>query len=177
VASQGRTKRKASSPERRPSRTAFLLSSLGYHVGRRLAASLEPLDLEPRHFAVLNAVATQPGQSQQALAAALQIPPSRMVAILDDLERRGLVERRSNPSDRRVRALHLTPGGTSVLTRARRRAADNERRLLAALHPDERERLHELLERVAGANGLAGGAHPALRNGEGASGPGRTPDA
>ena len=50
-------------------------------------------------------VAASEGQSQQALAERLGIPPSRMVALVDQLEEMGLLERRPDPEDRRVRGL------------------------------------------------------------------------
>ena len=92
----------------------FLLSKLGSLAGRSFAACLEPLGLEPRQFAVLNFIALDEGRSQQALGDALEIPASRMVAIVDDLESRAIVERRTNPADRRARALYLTARGKAV---------------------------------------------------------------
>src|SRR5256885_17238197 len=93
----------------------FTLSSLGYAVSRRFSQTLAPLQLEPREFALLRAVRAAEGQTQQAIAAALRIPASRMVAVVDALERRGLLERRHNPRDRRARELHLTASGDELL--------------------------------------------------------------
>src|SRR5437588_5047089 len=78
----------------------FMLSTLGYTVSRRFHDVLVPLELEPSEFAVLRAVGFGQGQSQQALAEGLHISPSHMVAIVDELERRNLVERRAEASDR-----------------------------------------------------------------------------
>src|ERR1700722_10116450 len=92
-----------------PSRSVgFTLSSLGLAVSRRFHATLEPLGLEPREFVLLRAVAPAEGASQQAIGERLHIPASRMVAFVDALEARGLLERRPNPDDRRARALYLT---------------------------------------------------------------------
>src|SRR5262245_2961059 len=93
----------------------FTLSMLGHAISRRFLRALEPLELHPREFAVLRAVKTNDGLSQQALAGRLQIPPSRIVAIVDELESRGLVERRPDPSDRRVRTLSVTQHGETLL--------------------------------------------------------------
>ena len=82
----------------------FTLSSVGYAVARRFRETLMPLELEPREFALLRAVGAAEGQSQQAIGERLQIPPSRMVAFVDALEARSLLERRHNPLDRRTRA-------------------------------------------------------------------------
>src|SRR5919204_5753472 len=93
----------------------FMLSTLGYAISRRFHQVLEPLELEPSQFAVLRTVGANQGQSQHALADNLHISPSHMVAIVDELERRGLVERRPQPGDRRVRTLHLTSVGEKLL--------------------------------------------------------------
>ncbi len=143
---------------------AFTLSSLGYAVSRRFKQTLAPFDLEPREFALLRSVAFDEGQSQQTLGERLQIPRSRMVAIVDELEQRGLLERRANPDDRRVRLLHLTDTGRQLLQQAFAQALTYEQQISAPLSAQERDQLLDLLERIANAIGLtAGGAHPALR--------------
>src|SRR5215212_9898790 len=89
-----------------PSTLGFLLSQVGTHASRRFAQRIAALDLQPPLFRVLNVVDAVEGRSQHAIGEAIQAPPSRMVAIVDELERRGLVERRPDPADRRVRALY-----------------------------------------------------------------------
>ncbi len=145
----------------------FTVSSLGYAVGRRFHQTLAPLDLEPREFALLRAVGAAEGQSQQAIGERLQIPASRMVAFVDALQARGLLERRHNPLDRRTRALHLTADGRELLARAYALAAGFEDELCADLAAAEREQLLDLLHRVGLSVGLAFGtdaahAHAAL---------------
>jgi DNA-binding MarR family transcriptional regulator len=143
----------------------FLASSVGYAVGRRFHQMLAPLELEPREFALLRSVAAAEGQSQQAIGERLQIPPSRMVAFVDALERRGLLERRQNPNDRRTRALYLTAQGREVLAQAFVLATGLENDLCAELTNDEREQLIELLRRVGAQLGLPAGklaAHAAM---------------
>ena len=103
-----------------PPSLVFLLSKVGYATSRSFAACLEPLGLEARHFAVLNFIALDEGQSQQTLADALDIPASRMVTIVDELEHRGFIERRPHPTDRRARALYLTPAGEHTCTKLAR---------------------------------------------------------
>jgi DNA-binding MarR family transcriptional regulator len=143
-----------------PFRTVgFNLSSLGYAVSRRFRETLAPLQLEPREFSLLRAVAAAEGQSQQALGEELQIPASRMVAFVDALEARGLLERRTNPSDRRARALHLTAQGRKLLGRAMSAAIDLERDLCAGIGDAEREQLLDLLWRVGDRLGLRAGSH------------------
>jgi DNA-binding MarR family transcriptional regulator len=150
----------------------FLASSIGYAVSRRFRQTLAPLELEPREFALLRAVGVAEGQSQQAIGERLQIPPSRMVAFVDALERRSLLERRHNPLDRRTRELHLTPAGRQLLERAFQLAAGLENDLCADLSVPEREQLIGLLQRVGLQLGLPPGshaahAHPAMADGGG----------
>jgi DNA-binding MarR family transcriptional regulator len=143
---------------------AFLLSSLGFAVSRRFHQALEPLDLEPGEFALLRAVAVSDGEPQNALAERLHISPSWMVAIVDELERRELLERRPHARDRRVRNLHLTAAGKKLLGQAERRAQQLDRRVTDPLSEIELHQLLELLQRVAASLELQpGAAHAALR--------------
>jgi DNA-binding MarR family transcriptional regulator len=142
---------------------AFQLSSLGYAVSKGFKEILAPLELHPREFAVLRAVGVQEGQSQQALGDRLQIPRSRMVSIVDELEERGFLERHANPTDRRVREIHLTASGRKALEQALERAIAFEQQVAEPLDAADRERLLDLLDRVAANLGIGPGAHTALR--------------
>ncbi len=139
----------------------FSLSTTGYAVSRRFHEILDPLDLEPRDFALLRAVRAAEGLSQQALAERMRVQPSRMVAFIDALEERGLLERRQRSDDRRLRALHLTDTGQELLGRAFALALEHERDLCADLSEQEREQLLALLQRVAQRLGLPFGVHAA----------------
>ncbi len=139
----------------------FTLSSLGYAIARLFRATLAPLQLEPREFALLRAVGAAEGRSQQAIGEALQIPPSRMVAFVDALEGRSLLERRHNPLDRRTRELHLTAAGRELLERAFALAAGLELDLCGDLSAVEREHLLALLERVGLRMNLPPAVHAA----------------
>jgi DNA-binding MarR family transcriptional regulator len=139
----------------------FALSTLGFAVAARFRERLEPLALEPRDFALLRAVAAGEGLSQQALGEQLRIPPSRMVAFIDALQERGLLERRPHPSDRRAHALFLTAAGRKLLERAVRIASAFERELCGRLSADERRKLLGLLGEVREQLGLPPGVHSA----------------
>ena len=150
-------------PDEPPRSVGFLLSQLGFVGSKGFAAALEPLGIGPREFLLLRFVATSEGQSQQVLADRLAVPPSRMVALVDGLEDAGLVERRPDPDDRRIRGLHLTKKGRTTLERAFRVALDFEQALCAGLDPGEREQLIDLLQKLqAGQVGLRG-VHPGLQ--------------
>jgi DNA-binding MarR family transcriptional regulator len=140
-----------------------MLSSLGYAISRRFHQVLEPLELEPGEFSLLRAVAANEGESQNALAERLHISASWMVAIVDDLERRGLVERRPHARDRRVRNLHLTAGGTRLLRKAERNAQSFDQQVTDPLSETELLQLLDLLDRIAAGLELQPGAHAAMR--------------
>ena len=97
---------------------AFLLSQVGAHAAAVFADRLAPLNLTPPHAGILRVIRQANGLSQQALGEKLGMFPSRLVALLDELEQRGLVERRDNPADRRSYALHLTRAGASHASRS-----------------------------------------------------------
>ena len=140
----------------------FTISTAGYAIARRFREILAPLQLEPREFALLRAVAASEGLSQQAIGERLQIPASRMVAFVDALAARGLLERRQNQEDRRAHALHLTAEGHRLLEQAFTLAVAHERDICADLSATEREQLLTLLQRVAARLGLPRGVHSAL---------------
>jgi DNA-binding MarR family transcriptional regulator len=144
----------------------FLISQIGFSSSRSLHDRLAPFHLEIRHFGLLRMVATVEGESQQTIAGLLQIPPSRLVALVDELEARGLVERRTNPVDRRAHALVLTNAGRQVLTSALAAVEAHEAELTEPLTAAERRRLVELLDRIAAHRGLLPGVHPGLRDPE-----------
>jgi DNA-binding MarR family transcriptional regulator len=148
--------------DKAPSTLAFLLSQVGVHAAQRFAQRLAALDLHPPQFRVMNAVDAAEGQSQQAIGEAIGAPPSRMVAIVDELEQRGLLERRPHPSDRRVRALYLTADGHELLARGRKVAAEHERDLTRGMAKTEREQLVALLQKLVAAQEIGAGVHPGL---------------
>jgi DNA-binding MarR family transcriptional regulator len=148
--------------EQAPRSVGFLISQLGFFSSRGFMEALAPVGIDPREFLLMRFVATDEGQSQQALAERLGIPASRMVALVDHLEANGLVERRPDPEDRRVRGLHLTRKGRGALERAGKIAIDYETRLCAGINREERELLIDLLQKLQVTQTELGGVHPGL---------------
>jgi DNA-binding MarR family transcriptional regulator len=142
---------------------AFLLSQVGAHAAWRFAERLEPLGLKPHHAGILRVVAQADGLSQQALGEKLGMFASRLVAMLDELEELGLVERRDNPADRRSYALYLTKAGRNALKEIERVGRAHQDALCAALDKSERAQLAGLLARIATEQGLTPGVHPGFR--------------
>ncbi|RKN39633.1 MarR family winged helix-turn-helix transcriptional regulator [Micromonospora endolithica] len=143
-------------------RANFLLSQLGFHIAQTFAARLAPLGIAPNHFGLLTHVERNEGSSQQRLADALGIHRKVMVGLLDDLERRGLVERRRHPGDRRAHAIHLTEAAHELLPRARDIADQHEEEVLATLDSGERAQFVAVLQRLAADIGSPPGVHPGL---------------
>ncbi len=148
--------------DRAPSTLAFLLSQVGIYASQRFAERIAALDLQPPLFRVLNAVDAAEGNSQQAIGEAIGAPASRMVSIVDELEQRGLVDRRPHPSDRRIRALYLTAAGRKLLARGRKIAAEHEEDLTRGMSETERKRLAALLQKLVDEQGIGRGVHPGL---------------
>ena len=126
----------------------------------KFAERLSPLGLTPPHAGILWALSSSGGSSQQSLAEHLGVLPSRLVALVDELESRGLVERRDNPEDRRSHALHLTEDGRSTLEAIGRTVRAHQESLCEALTATELEQLAALLFRIAEQQGLRRGVHP-----------------
>jgi DNA-binding MarR family transcriptional regulator len=105
-------------------------------------------------------VALAEGRSQGDLARAIGLPASRIVALVDRLEARGWIERRTRPTDRRTRSLFLTATGRGVLQQIATVSAEHEAELTRSLDPTERKRLIKVLRRLAGEYGLIEGVHP-----------------
>jgi DNA-binding MarR family transcriptional regulator len=143
---------------------AFLLAQLGAYASGQFAKRLEPLGFTPAQAGIFRIIAAAPGLSQQELAAKLGMYASRLVAVIDDLEERGLIERRPSSSDRRLYELHLTKSGKDQLSAIGVIAREHGRDLLDGLSDDERSTLTALLERVAKKKGLQEGVHPGYRN-------------
>jgi DNA-binding MarR family transcriptional regulator len=142
---------------------AFLLAQVGGHAAARFAERLAPLKLAPHHAGILRLIGTSAGQSQRALGERLGILPSRLVALVDELEGRGLVERRDDPEDRRSYALHLTEAGHEMLHEIGRIAREHGDSVCAALSEEERQQLAALLARIADEQGLVPGVHPGFK--------------
>jgi DNA-binding MarR family transcriptional regulator len=137
--------------------TGFLISRVGIVAQKRFAERLEQLELTTRMWGALNVLDAEGTIiTQGSLCKSVGMDPSSMVSTIDELEAKGLVERRSHPTDRRAHALHVTASGRATLARGRELARKAQDELLAPLSADEREQLHALLLRLALASRDAG---------------------
>ncbi|WP_442542654.1 MarR family winged helix-turn-helix transcriptional regulator [Arthrobacter sp. KN11-1C] len=110
---------------------------------------LEPLGLKVRSYSVLSLSCSGLSPTQRELADFLSLDPSQIVPLVDQLETRGLVERRADPQDRRSKVIAGTPAGHELYRKARRATAQGESVALDQLSPAEQETLRQLLARIA----------------------------
>src|ERR1700720_821634 len=142
---------------------AFLLAQVGAHAAMRFGERISRLNLTPPDAGVLRMLGNSGGISQQDLSTRLGIHPSRLVAILDALEERRLVERRPHADDRRQYDLHLTEKGQGMIGEIGRIGREHTESLCASLTAVEREQVGELLQKIATEQGLSPGVHPGYR--------------
>jgi DNA-binding MarR family transcriptional regulator len=143
---------------------AFLLAQLGAYAAERFGERAAALDFTRPQAGLLRLISREPGLSQQAVARRLGTPPSRLVALVDGLEERGLIERRRNPGDRRNYALHPTAAGQQAMAALGQVSLEHEQAISAPLTQAERAQLSKLLGKLAAAHGLVPGVHPGYRN-------------
>ncbi|MCL4799207.1 MAG: MarR family transcriptional regulator [Burkholderiales bacterium] len=118
-------------------------------VFRDFAAASREFGVSPGRFGMLVLVEANPGVTQTRLAEAVGLDRSTLVAVLDQLEERGLLERRQG-EDRRTNGLWLTRRGKTMLGRMKDRVLAHEVHIAARLSDAERRTLLALLRRLTG---------------------------
>ena len=150
-----RTKRKRSGG----ARAAVKLGPLEHWVGFNLRMAQEAafaafshlsreIGEKPGRFATLTLIGENPGISQSTLGQANGRDKSSMTPVLEDLVRRGLVQRTRTEQDRRSYKLMLTAAGEKTLTRLMACARKHEQHLDRLIGPKERARFLRTLKRV-----------------------------
>ena len=135
--------------------TRFLQSLLGYNA-RRAALSIigifldrmQPYDLRPVDFSVLSVIAHNPGVTSRQLCCSLGILPPNFVALLANLEKRGLVQRSAHLTDKRAVSLLLSATGRALMDKAELTVTLLERDASQKLSPTELKTLNRLLQKV-----------------------------
>jgi len=123
-------------------------------IGSILAnRELAPLDLKVRSYSVLSLACSPTPPTQRELAGFLSLDPSQIVALVDQLEKRGLVLRAPDPQDRRSKIIRATDEGAAVYREAREATRRAEDTALRSLSPAERNELRRLLAKAAFPHG------------------------
>jgi DNA-binding MarR family transcriptional regulator len=126
----------------------LLMIKLGRITMHRFTQALEPYGLRPRHVAALIELRDDGELTQQSLCGQLHLDPTNLVAILNDLERKGYATRRRDPEDRRRHLVEVSKKGLAVIERVSEVMDDVEVDLLDGLEPAERKELAGLLTSV-----------------------------
>ena len=129
--------------------TGFLLRKVSTASFSAFAQVAAEYGLHPMHFGMMMILADEEPVAQHELGVRAGVDPSTMVARMDVLEERGLVERVRSASDRRHYEIRLSPEGRKVLGQLRRKAKAAGDRFFAPLTERERAELHRLLAKLA----------------------------
>jgi len=135
--------------------TSFLETLLGYNARRAALAvidvfvqRMEPYELKPVDFSVLSLVRHNPGITSRQLCTALGILPPNLVGMVNQLEKRELIERMPHPRDGRAMGLHLTTKGEKLMREAEKTAAELEADFASRLTASELRTLIGLLQKI-----------------------------
>jgi DNA-binding MarR family transcriptional regulator len=132
---------------------SWLLNQATLHANRLVGDAFAAAGLRRHHFTVLVALDEDGPSSQASLGRRLSIDRSDMVAVVNDLERAGFVERARDQSDRRRNLVRLTPAGANAIEELDSRVQNAQAALLAPLSVSERRQLERLLQRVVDYHG------------------------
>ncbi|MFF4835983.1 MarR family winged helix-turn-helix transcriptional regulator [Streptomyces sp. NPDC001315] len=128
------------------SRLGYLLKHAYLQLTEASAHALAPFGIDGRELAVLTVLATDSPLSQLEAAGRLGVDRTTMVALIDALEGKGLVERRRSARDRRKNTVQLTPTGEDFLRRAEHARQEMERQFLAPLSGSDADCLIRALQ-------------------------------
>jgi MarR family transcriptional regulator, lower aerobic nicotinate degradation pathway regulator len=132
---------------------SWLLNQAALHASRLVGEAFAKAGVRRYHFSVLVALAEDGPASQAELGRRLWIDRSDMVAVINDLERDGLVARLRDERDRRRNLVRLTPAGKRALERLDRQVEEAQAALLSPLSASECQQLLRLLTRLVEAHG------------------------
>jgi MarR family transcriptional regulator, lower aerobic nicotinate degradation pathway regulator len=138
-------------PEELAASSGFLLARLGLAFKSTAIHRIEQEGFEANQYGILAILGEGARETQATIADALALDPSRLVALLDSLEERGLVARQRHTHDRRRHVVSITPAGKRQLQRLRTIARQIEDEFFASLDAQDRKTFHRLLLQLAGA--------------------------
>lgn len=139
-------------PKELASKPSFLLKRLGMIAKEKTHEAFDNAGAVPYDYAVLAVLAQGACATQAHIADALSYDRSYLVGLLDELERRELIDRRRDLNDRRRHVVTLTKAGEAELVRLRGLIDSIERDLFAPLDAAERKTLQGLLAKLAAAH-------------------------
>lgn len=126
----------------------YLVNEVSRLLKRRFEDEAKSFGVTMPQWRTLVEIHRQDGVSQVALAAFIDSDPMTMSGILDRLEKRGLIERFTDPNDSRAKLARLTREGVALVARARRVGIAMQEIALSGLSAEEREDLVEKLRHI-----------------------------
>ncbi|MEV1022995.1 MarR family transcriptional regulator [Streptomyces sp. NPDC050264] len=136
---------------RRPQELLHLLTRAERLSVRRVQSVLDEFDCSVEAWRVLDLLSDGQGHNMTALADHAFLPAPSLTKLIDQLVDLNLVYRRVDPADRRRVLAHLTPRGMQRWQRLCRAVRADWAEWEPLLPEDGAERLHTLLDRLAGA--------------------------
>jgi DNA-binding MarR family transcriptional regulator len=127
---------------------SWLVTQTAAHAQRLVGDGFAAAGARGYHYRLLATLERSGPASQADLGRRSGIHLSDMVAAINELADRELVERTPDPADRRRNVITLTAGGRRQLRRLEKRLAETQDELLAPLSPEERQQLTALLGRL-----------------------------
>ena len=123
----------------------YLLKHVQLRFSELTAAALAPAGINGSEAAVLRTIDTPNPLAQGEIARRMGIDRTTMVALIDDLQERGLVQRRQDPDDRRRNVVELTDLGQDITRQAARAGEQAERTFLSPLSAGEAQQFKKTL--------------------------------
>lgn len=134
-----------------PGHIGYVVRRAQVAIFQHIIRAMAPLGVRPGQFSVLTLVGANPGIKQTAISDALGIRRANLVTLINELERRGWVQRAAIAGDRRAQGLRLTAKGRLTLKRLKAMAAGHERRVTRTISAREKRDLMRLLSRISEA--------------------------
>jgi len=97
---------------------------------------------------ILARLSRQPGMSQNEMAAICEVEPITVARLVDRLEARGMVERRADPNDRRIKRLYLLPPAKPIIETINSAREAMTARLMNDLDPKTYDTVVDALLRI-----------------------------
>ena len=133
-------------------RTGFLFKKAAHRIRESYEGRLGPLGLAGKHYGVLSVLEERGSITQHEIGKCVYVDRTTMVGIIDDLEKKGLVERKEHPTDRRSHAVYLTAKGKETLGKAHHLASSVDKQFLECLSAKEQKELRQILRKLVVAH-------------------------
>ncbi|HET9259402.1 MAG TPA: MarR family transcriptional regulator [Acidimicrobiia bacterium] len=127
-------------------RTSYLVARLDRLIRARLVDALKPLEVTVPQYTLLSVLDIRPGLSNAQLARRSYISAQAMHQVVNGLEARGLISRRSAPDHGRAQPVDLTAAGRALLAKCDKAVGKVEDDLFGELAPGDEGVLRRIVE-------------------------------